>query len=94
MGRRYEHVLDLPPKEFGDSKGERKRRIVTPCFDRVHALPRHFNPVGQILLAPAPLGTQQAKSIFHQQPDPVSPNAILLAIPPMPRPKNQAIATQ
>src|SRR5579884_3981953 len=93
-GGRDEDVFDQQVEQLGDTERERQRRIIFAGLDRIDALTRDFEPFGEVLLAPAALSAEHAESVFHQQPEPVSPNLSLLARPPTPRPKNQMIATQ
>src|SRR6185437_12074823 len=59
---------------------------------RIDALTRDFDPFGEILLAPVPLGAEDAETVFHQQPP--SPSISLLAIPPTAWPKYQTTTIQ
>src|SRR5205085_5901066 len=83
-----ENLLDRSVEQFGDPKGERQGRIILPGLDRIDALPRYLDPLGEILLAPGALGAKDPEAIFHQQP--LSPRVTLLTTPPIPRPINQA----
>ena len=76
--RRDENLLDRQVEQLGDAEGERQRGIVFAGLDRVDALARHFEPLGQVLLAPVALGAEHAEAVFHQQPP--APSVSLLTI--------------
>ena len=67
--RGHEYLLDRQPEQLGDAKGQRKRGIVFAGLDRVHALPRHLEPLGEVLLAPVACRAQRSKTIIHAQAD-------------------------
>src|SRR3954451_17667565 len=90
--RREKNLLDRQVEKFSDAKGEWERRVVFAGLYGVNALPRDFELLRQILLAPAALGAEDAKAVLHQQPP--SPSVSLLTIPPRPSPANQIAISQ
>ena len=54
-------ILD-PPHE---SRRQRKRRVVLPCFDRIDRLARDIEVPGKLRLAPAAFGAQYSQAVFQ-----------------------------
>src|SRR5688572_17056546 len=60
-----EHLLDQQPECVGDAERERQGRIELPVLDRVDRVARNLDPVGELRLAPAALGPQDANAVVH-----------------------------
>src|SRR3546814_18887738 len=60
-----ETIFDPQLEPVGDAEGEGERRVVFPRLDRVDRLARHFEPLGEIALAPVALGAQDLEAISH-----------------------------
>src|SRR3546814_15600862 len=60
-----ETIFDPQLEPVGDAEGEGERRVVFPRLDRVDRLARHFEPLGEIALAPVALGAQDLEAVLH-----------------------------
>src|SRR6185312_5873767 len=60
------HLVNPHPEQPAQPERQRQRRVVLPCLDRVHALPRHLQPVSQLCLRPALLRAQLAQPVLHR----------------------------
>src|SRR3546814_9546200 len=60
-----ENIFDPQLEQVGDAEGEGERRVVFPRLDRVDRLARHFEPLGEIALAPVALGAQDLEAVLH-----------------------------
>ena len=65
--RGHEDFLDRQAEQLGDAKGQRKRGIVFAGLDRVDALARHLEPLGEVLLAPGARRAQRSKTVIHDK---------------------------
>ena len=61
-------------------------------LDRIHALAGDVEALGEILLAPVPLGTKHSETVVHQHLP--SPSVTLLAMEPIAWPKYQRTTIQ
>src|SRR3546814_4417222 len=60
-----ENIFDPQLEQVGDAEGEGERRVVFPRLDRVDRLARHFEPLGEIALAPVALGARDLEAVLH-----------------------------
>src|SRR5438105_9076406 len=63
---RLEDVLDPHAEERGDTKRERKARVVLFVLERAHGLARDLEFVGELALRPVALRAQHAKPVLHR----------------------------
>src|SRR5262245_51541950 len=63
----YKNLFDGQVKKPGDLERQRQARIVFAGLDRVHALARDAEPLGQIGLAPIALGAQDFEPVVQRR---------------------------
>jgi len=62
----FEKLLDGCFKQARQAEGQRQARIEFPGLDRVHTLPRNFQPFRQIRLRPIPFSAKHPQTVFHR----------------------------
>ena len=60
-----ENLFDSHSEKLGDAEGDRERGIELPTFDRIDALPRDADPLGEFDLAPTAFRTQDFYAILQ-----------------------------
>ena len=92
--RRDEDLLDRQLEQLGDPEGERQRRIVFAGLDRIDALARHFEALGEVLLAPGCARRGAREGGFPSAARRCAERQLVDDARRCPSPTNQTIATE
>ena len=89
LGRADEDVFDRELEQLGDPEGERERRVVAAGLDRVDALARDLEPLGEVAAGSSRARRAGRAGGWSCRPP---PSVSLLTQAPSPRPANQTTA--
>ena len=84
-----EDLFDCQCEYIGDLESQRQGRVIAPLFNRIDALARDAQLIGEILLAPIAFRAENFEAVLHTAPQ--LPYWMRLITAPTNNPKNHTI---